>query len=427
VQPPARKHSAFRVGPKSDLVLVWNQAVLDSIRAESTPPPLAARNLAIVHAAMYDAVNAVERTHRAYVVAISAPPGASVQAAAAVAAHRSLIDLYPKRISELDALLDESLGQIPEGAAKTDGYNLGRSVAEKILDWRSRDMQAARISHEPNPLLGHWWPTFPGFKSPLLPGWATVKPFAIKSASAFRPDGPPALTSEKFANSFQEVKMLGGVHSEVRTRDQTEIARFWADDAGTITPPGHWNMIAQTAALQRQTSMSENARLFAMLNVALADAAIACWDSKFHYDFWRPITAIRNADKVDRSMLRAERDWAPLLNTPPFPAYTSGHSTFSGAAAASLAHFFGTDSLKFTAVSDGLPGVSRSFSSFSAAAREAGMSRIYGGIHWDFDNREGLACGKKIGDFVSESFFQANRSTSARISPTKWGIRIDEQ
>src|SRR5262249_35363339 len=198
----------------------------------------------------------------------------------------------------------------------------------------------------------------------------------------------PELDSIEYAASYLEVKQLGSVRSTMRTAEQTEIARFWADDEGTVTPPGHWNRIAQTVAAERGTSMAENARLFALLNFALADAGMGCWDCKYKFNVWRPVHAIREVDSD-------ERDWTPLLTTPPFPSYTSGHSTFSAAAATVLAGFFRTNEVRFTSTSDGLPDVTRSYSRFSAAADEAGRSRIYGGIHWEFDNRAGLACGRE--------------------------------
>jgi hypothetical protein len=366
---------------------------------------------------MYDAVNAVDRTHQPFFARTAAPRGASAAAAAAIAAHRSLTELYPNQQAGFDDALDRSLNSIPDGPAKADGVDLGQNVAEKTLEWRSRDMQEARSSYRPSYLLGRWQPTLPDYRSPLLPGWAYIKPFAIRNAAEMRPPAPPALTSEAFAASFAEVKALGGANSQARTREQTQIARFWEDDLGTVTPPGHWNHIAQTVALERRNTLAENARLFAMLNVALADAAIVCWDSKFHYDFYRPVTAIRQADQLREAALLADPNWAPLLKTPPFPAYTSGHSTFSAAGAAALAQFFGTDNVRFSTTSDGLPGATRSFSRLSDAASEAGMSRIYGGNHWDFDNRQGLACGKKVGDFVGKHFFQPTLTPTGANQP----------
>jgi membrane-associated phospholipid phosphatase len=228
----------------------------------------------------------------------------------------------------------------------------------------------------------------------LLPGWGRVPCFAIAGPASFRPPPPPAVGTPEYTAAYREVAALGRADSPVRTRDQTEVAFFWADGDGTVTPPGHWNRIAQAVAADRRLTLPEAARLFAALNAALADAAVVCWECKYHFDVWRPVTAARETDPT----------WAPLLPTPPFPAYTSGHSSFSGAAAAALATFFGTDEVAFATTSDGLPGVTRAFRRFSAAAEEAGMSRVYGGIHWQFDNTAGLQCGRAVGAEAARRF-----------------------
>jgi hypothetical protein len=408
---PRVAHIAQR--PPTDIILQWNKLALRAIKAERTPPPVAARNLAIVHVAMYDAVNAVQRTHQPFLVNITSEAGTSAEAAAAVAAHCALLSLYPKYTPTFDAELDKSLEWISEGAGKTAGVNLGHSVAEKVLALRSRDF-ATQSAYRARAELGRWEPTHPDYRAPLLPQWASVRPFTLRDVTGLRPSGPPALLSDEFAQSFREVKALGAINSQARTQDQTEIARFWADGEGTVTPPGHWNQIAQIMAIDRGNTLVENARLFAMLNVALADIAIVCWDCKYHFDFWRPVTAIRNAQRLNNPALEADADWTPLLPTPPFPSYTSGHSSFSAAGATVLAEFLGTDDFRFSTTSDDLPGVTRSFAKFSAAAQEAGLSRIYGGIHWDCDNRDGLAGGKKIGQYVSRSFFQPKATTTSR-------------
>jgi len=383
--------------PPEDVVLRWNEAARAAIRSQKTPPPVAARNLALVHVAVYDAVNAVTATHLPFRVSYASPVEADPEAAAAVAAHRTLTDLYPSLADSLDAVLAETLGRVADGPRKARGVALGQAVAEDVLAWRAADGRVSRVSHyAPRPAPGRWRPTPPQHAAPLLPGWASVRCFALPDPAAFRPPGPPAITSPDYVTAYEQVRLLGGAGSAVRTREQTEIAFFWADGDGTVTPPGHWNRIAHAVALQRRTTTAENARLFALLNVAMADAAIICWECKFRYDFWRPVTAIGEAEPL----------WSPLLPTPPFPAYTSGHSSFSGSAAAALAAFFGTDAVRFSSTSDGLPGVVRSFSGFRAAAEEAGMSRIYGGIHWAFDNTDGLACGRDVGEYVAGHFFR---------------------
>ena len=388
----------------ADVVLLWNETVLNAIRAERTPPPLAARHLAIVHAAIYDAVNSIQRTHQPYYVRVEAPADALPEVVAAVAAHRSLLTLYPKQVRLLDAALDQSLQKVPEGPAKVESIRLGQYVAEQVLAWRERDGAATRTAYTPRQGVGAWQPTPPDFRAALAPQWPSVVCFCMKSGSQFRPPTPPAVGSAAYWADYQEVRDLGGARSNNRTADQTQIARFWADDAGTATPPGHWNQIAQAVARSRGTKLAENARLFALLNLALADAGIASWDCKYHFHYWRPVQGIRAADPQAEADRRGDPDWTPLLTTPPFPSYTSGHSSFSGAAAAVLTQFFGTDQVRFSASSDGLPGTVRSFNSFSAAAHEAGRSRIYGGIHWEFDNTAGLTSGKALGEYVSRSF-----------------------
>jgi membrane-associated phospholipid phosphatase len=240
----------------------------------------------------------------------------------------------------------------------------------------------------------------------LLPQWGFLTTFAMTDHAQFRPPGPPALGSAAYALAFNEVKALGAATGSVRTPDQTEIALFWADGAGTETPPGHWNSIAQDIAGLRGNTLEQNARLFALMNIAMADAAICAWDAKYTFHNWRPITAIRNA------ATDPDPTWNSFIATPPFPDYVSGHSTFSGAAATVLALFYGTDHISFTTGSDFLPGVFRSFTSFSAAAGEAMNSRLYGGIHFRFANEDGLTSGLSIGHWTFSNFLQpkGNRS-----------------
>jgi hypothetical protein len=395
-----------KVAPK-DVVLRWNEAALFAIRTEKTPAPIAARNLALMHTAIYDAVNAVGRTHESFYVGAGAPRNTAPEAAAAVAAHRILSALYPRLTASFDIALNASLGPISDGPAKHNGVTVGLSTAENYLRWRGRDGQGTSVAYKPSDTLGRWQPTPPDQRAALLPGWSGVSCFALDNTSHFRAGGPPDLKSPDFAKALNEVKELGAVNSAKRTNEQTVIAHFWADGDGTVTPPGHWNRIARALAAQRGLSTFENARLFAMLNVALADAAICCWESKYKFDFWRPVTAIREAAKLNNPALTADQEWLPLLPTPPFPSYVSGHSTFSGAAAAVLTTFFGRDDVPFDSISDAMPGVRRHFKSFSEAANEAGMSRVYGGIHYGFDNTDGLKLGREIGEHVAKNFFKA--------------------
>jgi membrane-associated phospholipid phosphatase len=397
-----------------DVVIQWNRILLDAIRVDGTAPPPAARNMAIVQLAVFDAVNAIDRAYTPYLFSKPAPPGASPEAAAAVAAHDTLSTLYPAQKATFDAALASSLAAIPDGPAEHKGVVVGKLAARAILAARADDGSGATVTYTPGTGPGVWQPTPPGYAASQFPQWPDVTPFALTSGSQFRPGPPPALTSAEYAAAFNEVKDLGGVDSTARTPEQTQIALFWADNTGTATPPGHWNMIAEQVSLDHHLSVDQNVRLFALLDVALADAGIAAWDAKYAYNFWRPVTAIRNADSDGNPATAPDPTWAPLLATPAFPSYVSGHSTFSATAAAVLAAFFGTDDVHFTTTSDALPGVTRSFDSFSAAAEEAGQSRIYGGIHYQFDNQAGLALGQELGTYVFQHFLTPRSHTRRR-------------
>ena len=382
-----------------NVVLDWNDVVLEATRQAANPPPLAARNVAIVHAAIYDAVNAIDQTSQPYFADVSAPAGTSPEAAAAAAAHRALVNLYPTQTSRFDQALAVSLDGIPDGAPLTDGIALGHSVADAILAWRSGDGFNQPVVYTPGSDPGDWQPTPPGFGPPIVPHWGNVTPFTMTSGDQFRPDGPPSLTSPEYTAAFNEVKEIGSISSTSRTAEETEIARFWADSSVS-----HWNQIAATVSEGQGLNLSENARLFALMNLATADAYISNFEAKYVFDFWRPVTAIRAADTDGNADTMPDATWTPLLITPPIPAYSSGHSTFGAAAAVTLASFFGTDDIAFTSSSGSLAGVTRSFTSFSQAADENARSRLLGGIHWSFDNDDALVAGRELGEYVVTNF-----------------------
>ncbi|WP_419580402.1 Ig-like domain-containing protein [Stieleria magnilauensis] len=395
-----------------DPVLRWNQVTLDAITFDASSPTYASRAIAIVHAAIYDAVASLEG-RPGYYVSLLPPPGASLEAAVSGAAYHVLNDLYPGQQSFLDANLQAALAVVPEGSGKTAGVTFGRSVADAILAMRAGDGWNAFVDYVPGTVPGAWLPTGPTYAQALHPQWANLTPFAMTTADQFLPAGPPDLSSQAWANAYNEVKSLGQLNSPSRTADQTEIARFWADGAGTSTPVGHWNVIAGDAALTAGNSISENARLFAALNLSLGDAAIVAWNAKYRYDFWRPETAIRAGSSDGNAATLADPSWTPLVISPPFPEYVSGHSTYSGAAAAILTATFGPG-FSFVATSASLPGVSRAFNNFDEAAEEAGRSRVYGGIHYDFSNRDGLEAGRSLASYVLGTF-----TTSVdQIAPT---------
>jgi len=388
----------------ADVVTDWNNAALDAIRAERTAPPIASRSLAILNISIYDAVNGIARTHERYLVPSVAPESASREAAASAAAHKALVNLFPANASSFDALHAAILATIPDGPHKRVGIIWGEFVANVILAVRAHDGSNAIVPPPSGSGPGVWVPTPPAFLPYLLPQWGFVVPFAMRNSSQFRPPGPPALDSQRYAADYEEVKELGALVGSTRTEDQTEIALFWADGAGTETPPGHWNSIAQIIGAAQGNTLEENARLFALLNIAMADAAICSWDAKYTFHFWRPVTAIAFAEP--------ELNWMSFIVTPPFPDYTSGHSTFSAAAATVLPLFYGTEDLPFTVGSDFLPDVYRSFPTCFDAAEEAAVSRIYGGIHFRSASEDGLQAGTSIGEWTATHYLQpkGNRS-----------------
>ncbi len=390
----------------SNMVIDWNRAALEAIRVDRSSPPIATRNLAMMHVAIYDSVNAIDRAHQPYYVQIEPPANTSREAAVASAAYRILAQAYPDQIEYLDFVLYESLKKVPDSQSKIDGITLGQFVADEIIALRADDGWNANVEYIPGNDPGDWRPTPPDYKPALLPQWATVTPWAMTSPSQFRPANPPALDSVQYATDVNEVKDLGRVDSSSRTPEQTEIALFWADGPGTSTPPGHWNVIAQNCAESFGYGVGKDALLFAKLNVALADTAILCWDVKYNYSLWRPFHAITLADQDGNPLTDPDPTWSSLVITPPFPEYTSGHSSFSAAAARILAFEFGTDQMTFSDASEGLPGVYRSYDSFTQAAAESGRSRIYGGLHFEFSNQIGQQTGRSLADYVQANFFQ---------------------
>ena len=391
--------------------LIWNQIALDTIKAALASPLAASRALAIQSIAMFDVLAGIDGTNP-YLVALEASGQLSTDAALASAAHRVLTHLFPAQTATLDARLAEALSGLGNDMQRMESVEFGRSIADGVIAIRTTDGWNAAVVHEAGSAPGNWIPSLPAYAAPLAPHWGDVDPFALSSGDQFRPAAPPALDSAEYAAALEQVRLLGSATSTLRTPEQTEIARFWADGSGTYTPPGHWNSIASQLAASQDFSPSDAARMLATMNIALADAGIAAWDAKYAYVLWRPITAIRNADLDGNAATIGDSGWMPLIATPPFPEYVSGHSTFSAAAAQILESIFGNTG--FVTSSIGLPGVVRAFSSFDDAAQEAGMSRIYGGIHFIFGNQAGLDLGEDIGEAVLTGF-GASADTRAPI------------
>jgi hypothetical protein len=395
--------------PASDnAILYWNGQVLNATRLSRNPPPVAALHLATFHAALHDTVVGLTGSGRPWRVARAAPAGASLEAGVAAAARTVLSTLWKDAVSArvIEAAFDRAVGELPPGPSREAGLAHGEAVAREILALRADAVgrpnpDTAYSSTEP----GRWRETPPGFRPAVLPQIASAQPFVLRSPDQFRAPPPPALASADYARELAEVVRLGSRDGAERTEEQTLSTPFWADDLGTATPAGHWNDIAQDLARRHGLSLADSARFFALLNFATADAAIACWDTKYHYRTWRPETAIRELTPALNPHHRPVPDFIPNMTSPAHPDYTSGHSTFSGAAARLLARFFGTDEIGFRTTSDGLPGAVREYRRLSDAAAEIGLSRIYGGIHTMSANTAGLEAGRRVADWVFENAF----------------------
>jgi hypothetical protein len=402
--------------------------------------------MAIVHLAIFEAVNAIAGDYQSYTGLPHAPHSTSMDAAIAQAAHDTLVALFLSQQASCDAQLVEDLSQIPDGRAKAKGIALGQRAAAAALALRADDgSQHAEPRVGIEFLTGEEpgeWRQDPISLIPLALGayWGGVTPFVMKSADQFRVPSPPALDSPEYAAAFEEAKRLGGdgvITPTERTPEQTEIGIYWGYDGtpSLCAPPRLYNQITMTIADQMGSDVVELARLLALVNTALADAAIAIWESKYYYEFWRPVTGIREADEGTGPTGAGDGNpatvgdptfsplGAPASNlagpnfTPPFPAYPSGHAGFGGALFQTLRRFYGTDAIAFTFVSDEFNGVTqdnegnvrpllpRSFSSLSEAEEENGQSRIYLGIHWAFDKTEAIIQGRRVADYVFEHAF----------------------
>jgi hypothetical protein len=393
----------------ADEVTDWNRIMLDALLVPpAVAAPLAQRPAAIVQAAVFDAVNGIERRYTPIHVTPAAAPGASRRAAAVQAAYASLVRLFPGQTATFDDKRTMSLIEIASGAAAEHsesiqrGIEWGQTVADAIWAWRSTD----GFANVPPPFLGglapgEWRPTPsdaqppPPFAPGLAPQLAHVTPWAIASPSQFRPGGPPSLTSDRYTADFNEVKTVGSISAWSRTSDQTLYVRFWQ----SASPADFWDPVATSLSAERHFSLSENARLLALMNISLADAVIACGDAKYTYVSWRPITAIELGDTDGNPTTAADPAWKPLISTPPFPEYPAGHSCVSGAAGRILSAYFGEDT-QFGVSSDGMPGVVRYFSSFSAALEEVRNARVLGGIHFRTACDDGQALGTAVANYI---------------------------
>src|SRR5947207_8166852 len=412
------------VSPKvvhADAVTDWNAIASTAIVTNAgQPPPVSVLHFAMVQGAVYDAVNAIDRGYQPYLVQPSSNPTDSKEAAAASAAFRVLVGLFPEQLGTLQPLYDAYIAALPDNppGSKAAGIAIGAATASAMLTARMND---GRFGPTPTPYPspappGIWRPTPPNFLNDTAAWLGNVQPFIVPSAEMLRTDGPNALTSVEYAEDFNEVKELGSLTSITRTADQTDAAIFWQDQAMAL-----WNGIFRTLAANQNLNIVDSARLFAMENLAAADAQIGCWNDKYYYWFWRPITAIREADTDGNPDTQADPTWLPLFDpatpvcnplfplfTPPFPDHPSGHACATSAVVHTLENFFGTDNIAFSAFSN-KSCTTRSFDRFSCALKEVIDARVWAGIHFRTADTQGAVLGNKVAHYLKKHAFQPVR------------------
>jgi hypothetical protein len=394
---PAAPATPSAAGGQVNPVIAWNRTLLEIQAIPGAQPGTVhpTRALAIMHAAIYDAVNAIDGHHRPYLVHVTAPGPASQEAAATAAADTTLLALYPAQKTLLDTRAASALAQIPDGPVKQAGIDLGRDVATRVLAARAHDhSEAPARAYAPGTAPGYYQPTPPKLAPPVFTGWAGVTPFTLTRPDQYRPPPPPALASTAYATAFNEVKTVGASTGSRRSDDQTQQGMFWSAPI-----QNYWNQIAQTVTEAQHSSVADTARTFALLNLGLADDVIGFYDAKYTYHLWRPITAIHNASTAANPATTPDPSWTPLTATAPDPSYPGAHSTISATAATILTALYGP-AVHFSVTSPSLPGVTRGFASFTAASDEAGLSRIYAGQHTRIDHTAGQDLGTHIANHV---------------------------
>jgi hypothetical protein len=387
----------FPLAGLGDVVTEWNEQANACVLEAKIYPFAGTRVMAIVHTSMFDAINSIEGRYTPYKFKISAPPGSSAEAAGTAAAHATLVALFPEQKAALDTAYTASLEKIAEGPGKSAGINVGEEVAARVLAWRASDGADAANTYRP--------PTTPGvYVSTALPvgtQWGNVTPWVMERGSQFHPATPPALSSAEWAADYNEIKELGAKKGSRRTSEQTEIARFW-----TITGPQSFDPIVRQLAAAPGRSLSQNARLFALVEIAVADSYIAIFEAKYSFNFWRPITAIRNGDIDGNDATVRDPAWEPLIDTPLHPEYPCAHCINSGAARAVLESEFGTGPIPLTMTSTTAPGVVHKWATIADYAEEVSVARIYGGLHYRNSTVVGKAMGKRIGDLAVQKYLK---------------------
>ena len=381
---------------RADAVTDWN-AIMQATVATSNAF-VQARSAAIVQLAVFDAVNSITGKYRPYLAIISAPPGASPEAAAVAAAHRTLVTLYPAATAALDVAEAVSSSAISDGQAKTEGVAVGEAAASAILALRANDGSGLVVPYTPGSDPGDWQPTPPAFAPALLPSWGQVTTFGILNGAQFRSAPPPLLGSARYARDFNEVKLVGDVNSSARPQDRTNVARFYIIAAVQV-----YNPAARQVSIAQEKTLSQNAHDFALLAMAVCDGLISSMETKYYYNRWRPVTAIRAADTDGNTNTEPNTGWVPLITTPPFPSYPSAHASAGGAARRILERLYGKDGFQITLTSPTAPNVTLYYTAWKQITDDIDDARIFGGIHFRYDQEGGAQQGWKVGSYIFET------------------------
>jgi hypothetical protein len=388
--------SALLVAPaRADVVTDWNMTT-NALVAKDIGNNPKLRTLAMVHVAMSDAINTVQNRHTRVIATLPAAPGASAEAAAATAAWHILTEIYPKEKAKIEETYATSLKAIPEGPAKSEGITLGREVAKAVQADRATDGTSAPDTYRPHTTPGAYVPT----TLPLWEQYARAKPWVLKSADQFRPGPPPALSSAEWARDYNEVKSLGGTKSTARTPEQTEAVTFWEN----VNFGPAWQAAARELSINKEMPLAECARLFALLNMSLANAYIVNWDAKYTYNFWRPVTAIRNGDQDGNDATERDAGWTSFNPTPMHPEYPSQATINATIASAVLESVFGpVKVIPFTATDVRDAKRTRQFASLADMAEEQKNVRVWGGVHYRFAIRASEEVGPKVAAYMIEN------------------------
>ncbi|MGH8186533.1 MAG: vanadium-dependent haloperoxidase, partial [Steroidobacteraceae bacterium] len=354
------------------------------------------RTAPIAQIAVFDAVNSIVGDYEPYHEKIDAPAGASQESAVVAAAHRALVKLHSAKAPQLDELRDKSLQAIPDGPGKKAGIALGIAAADGILAIRADDGFFTPVPYTPGTEPGEYRPTPPEFIPAFMPWLGRVRTFVIRNGRQFRSVPPPGLRSKQYARNYEEVERVGEARSGERPEDRTRVARFYdATDADGVYYPAARQIMAV-----RNRTFSENARFFAVLAIAIFDSAVACFETKYHFNLWRPVTAIHEGASDDNPKTEPDVKWRALVFTPPFPAYPSGHASFGGAARAVLEEEFGPDGHAITLTNPVVPDITLHYTTFKRITDDIDDARIYGGVHYRFDQEAGALQGKRVGEYV---------------------------